>query len=193
MILSGTTILAAFWCDKVTRRLGASKVTLISLLVIAISLIEFSMGTHFIFLCLWSVPLGLGSGFIDATLNNVVALHYEAKHMNWFHGFWGVGAAIGPIIMSSFLGRQDSWAAGYRFIGLLQFAFIGIFLLTFKLWKKIQTPAIDLKDSEQEASTLKVLISLPGVKQSLLIFFATVPLRRLLVYGQVVILLLSET
>lgn len=171
MILSGLTILAAFWCDKVTRRLGVSKVILMSLIVIAISLIGFSMGTHFILLCLWSIPLGLGMGFIDATLNNVMALHYEAKHMNWLHGFWGVGAAIGPIIMSSFLVRQDSWAAGYRFIGLLQFAYIGIFLLTFKLWKKIQAPLDDSKAIEQETLTFKQIIQLPGVRQSLLVFF----------------------
>ena len=74
MILSGSTILAAFWCDRVTRRLGVAKLTFISLSIITTSLIDFSMSPHFILLCLWSIPLGIGMGFIDATLNNVVAL-----------------------------------------------------------------------------------------------------------------------
>ena len=124
MILSGATIFGALGCDKMIRRFGAGKLTLISLIVTATSLIGFSMGTHFILLCLWSVPLGVGLGFIDASLNNVVALHYEAKHMNWLHAFWGVGASIGPIIMSFFLVRGNSWEAGYRSIGLIQFAFV---------------------------------------------------------------------
>ena len=176
MILSGSTILAAFWCDKVTRHLGTSKVTLISLIVIAVSLIGFSKGNYFILLCLWSVPLGFGMGFIDATLNHIVALHYEAKHMNWLHAFWGVGAAIGPIIMSSFLLREGSWSAGYRFIGLIQIAFIIVFILTFKLWQKVKivsnVASTDSEDHEQEGSNFKNLIALPGVKQSLLVFFS---------------------
>lgn len=171
MILLGLTILSAFLCDKVTRLLGARRVTLISLIVVAISMIGFSMGTHFISLCLWSVPLGFGMGLVDATLNNVVALHYEAKHMSWFHASWGVGAVIGPMIMSAFLVRQNSWAAGYQFIGFIIFAFIAIFLLTSKLWKKIQVPTDGIEESKQKALTLKQLLGLPGVKQSLLIFF----------------------
>jgi len=172
MILSGSTILGALWCDWVTKRLGASKVTLMSLIIITISLIGFSMGTHFILLCLWSIPLGFGMGFLDAALNNVVALHYEAKHMNWLHAFWGVGAMIGPIIMSFALLRQNnSWQAGYLFIGLIQLVFIAAFLLTFKLWRLIQISSGDSEASRQESSSLKRLVSIPGVKQSLLLFF----------------------
>ena len=171
MLLSGSTILAAFYCDKMTRRLGASKLTLISLAIIAISMIGFSMSPHFILLCLWSIPLGIGMGFIDATLNNVVALHYRAKHMNWLHAFWGVGAAIGPIIMSAFLFRQNSWEAGYLVIGLIQFVFIIVFVLTFKLWKQLQTSSADFKEVQQEASPFTQLVRMPGVKQSLLLFF----------------------
>jgi len=171
MILSGSTILAALWCDRVTKRLGANKVTLMSLIIIATSLIGFSMGTHFILLCLWSIPLGIGMGFLDAILNNVVALHYEAKHMNWLHAFWGVGAMIGPIIMSFALLRQNSWQAGYLFIGLIQLVFLVVFLLTFKLWKLIQKSSRDSAEIQQESSSLKQLVGIPGVKQSLLLFF----------------------
>lgn len=151
MILLGLGILSAFFCDKVTRRLGARRVTLLSLIVIAISMIGFSMGTNFLSLCLWSVPLGVGIGLVDATLNNVVALHYEAKHMSWFHASWGIGTVIGPIIMSAFLVRQDSWTAGYQFIGFIIFVFTVIFLLTSKLWKKIQDPTDELVQRQQKA------------------------------------------
>jgi fucose permease len=171
MILSGATILAALWCDKVIRRLNAGRLVLINLIAVATSLVGFSMSTHFISLCLWSIPLGLGMGFIDATLNNVVALWYEAKHMNWLHAFWGVGASIGPIIMSSFLLRKNSWEAGYRFIGLAQFVFIAVFLLTFKLWKQVQSLSVEPKEIQKKSSSMKQLIQLPGVKQSLLLFF----------------------
>ena len=171
MILSAATICGALLCDKMIKSIGAGRLTLISLLVTATSLIGFSMGRHFILLCLWSIPLGVGMGFIDASLNNVVALHYKAIHMSWLHAFWGVGASIGPMIMSFFLVSQNSWEAGYRSIGLIQFAFIIIFLLMFKLWKKIPTTFADTEEVGQKSSSMKQLLKLPGVKQSLLIFF----------------------
>jgi len=171
MILSAATICGALLSDKMIKRIGAGRLTLISLLVTATSLIGFSMSAHFILLCLWSIPLGIGMGFIDASLNNVVALHYKAIHMNWLHAFWGVGASIGPIIMSFFLVRQNSWEAGYLSIGLIQFAFVAVFLLTFKLWKKIPIPATDSDEPQQESSSAAQLIKIPGVAQSLFLFF----------------------
>ena len=171
MIISAATILGALLCDKIIRRFGAGKVVLISLIATATSLIGFSMGTHFIQLCLWSIPLGIGMGLIDASLNNVVALHYEAKHMNWLHAFWGVGASIGPIIMSFFLARA-SWEAGYLSIGLIQFAFVVIFIFNLKLWRKIAAPATSPEEADgQKSSSTKQLLQLPGVKQSLLLIF----------------------
>ena len=170
VVLSGATILATLGCDRMIRRLGPRKLVLISLVAIAVSLLGFGASTHFIHLCLWSIPLGMGMGFIDATLNNVVALHYKAKHMNWLHAFWGVGASIGPIIMSFFLVRS-SWEIGYRSIGLIQVAFIAIFLLTFKLWKQIQVMPDNSEEAHPKPSSMKQLIRLSGVKQSLILFF----------------------
>jgi len=170
MVIFAATILGALLCDKMVRRFGAGKLTLFSLIITATSLVGFSMGTHFILLCLWSIPLGLGMGFIDASLNNVVAIHYEAKHMNWLHAFWGVGASIGPVIMSFFLARA-SWEAGYLSIGLIQFVFVIVFLLNLKLWKKITNPAVGSEVIKQESLPTKQLIRLPGVKQSLFVFF----------------------
>ena len=171
IILQGATIFAAFLSDKMIKRLGAGKLTLVSLVAIAVSLMGFSFATHFILICLWSIPLGFGMGFIDAALNNVVAMHYKAKHMNWLHAFWGVGAAIGPLMMSAFLLRQNSWQAGYRSIGLIQVGFIVVFLLTFRLWKQIQEAPTDSEEIEQETLSSKKLLNLPGVKQSLFVFF----------------------
>ena len=172
MILSAATVCGALLCDKMIRRVGPGKLTLISLIVTGVSLIGFSVGTNFILLCVWSIPLGVGLGFIDAALNNVVALHYEAKHMSWLHAFWGVGASIGPMIMAFFLVRQNSWEAGYLSIGLTQLAFVIVFLLTFKLWKKIPSTYDDSEEVKQKKpSSAKQLIKLPGVGQSMLIFF----------------------
>ena len=171
MIISGGTIISALSCDQVLRRFEAGKLTIASTVAIAIALIGFSVSTSFWLLCFWAVPLGFGVGLIDAVLNNVVALHYEAKHMSWLHGFWGVGASIGPMMMSHFL-IYHSWEAGYQFAGITQFIFVGVLLLTLKNWKKVHVSSMALQQESKKLITVKQLMRLPGIKHALILFFS---------------------
>ena len=85
MIISGGTIVSSLQSDRLTRALGAGKVTAISVAMTAVALMGFSISGSFIWLCLWAIPYGLGAGSVDAALNNYVALHYTSRHMSWLH------------------------------------------------------------------------------------------------------------
>lgn len=56
---------------------------------------------------------GFGSGAIDSALNGHAARHYSARHLNWLHACWSVGATLGPVIMTAGLSRTGSYGAGY--------------------------------------------------------------------------------
>ena len=99
MIISVGTIISSLQSDRLTRKLGAGKVTAISVGTTAAALFGFSISHSFIELCLWAIPYGLGAGSVDAALNNYVALHYKSRHMSWLHCMWGVGASVGPYIL----------------------------------------------------------------------------------------------
>src|SRR5258708_36416600 len=43
-----------------------------------------------------AVPLGGGSGFIDAAVNAHVSLNRGVRYMGWLHASWAVGAAVEP-------------------------------------------------------------------------------------------------
>ncbi|MCX8130898.1 MAG: MFS transporter [Clostridia bacterium] len=137
MIITGGTIISSFASGVVIRRLGTGKVTFISCLMTAGSLLGFSFAPSFIWLLFLAVPLGLGAGSIDAGLNNYVAIHYKAHHMSWLHCFWGVGATLGPIIMSKFIAKQDSWRDGYFSIAVIQFVLVALLFFTLPLWDRI--------------------------------------------------------
>ncbi len=79
--------------------------------------------------------MGLGAGAVDASLNQFVAAHYTSRHMNWLHGFWGVGAATGPIIMGLALAGEGGWAEGARHIGYAQLALAAVLWATLALWR----------------------------------------------------------
>lgn len=171
LLMSGSTVLASLWCDKAVAKLGFGKLTFLGLLAMALSGLGFSVSTHFLHLCLLAIPMGFGMGFIDAALNNAVALHYQARHMNWLHGFWGVGAFISPVVMSFFLATSHSWQGAYRFIGFVTLGFALIFLLGLKLWNKAPHQVPGTNQTGASALSKAQLLKLPGVKQSLLVFF----------------------
>jgi len=135
MIISAGTIISSLFSDKLTRKIGAGKITAISVILTAISLFGFSISNSFWQLCLWSIPFGLGAGSIDAALNNYVALHYASRHMSWLHCMWGIGAATGPYIMGYALTAGHGWPTGYKIISLIQIILSAIIFISLPLWK----------------------------------------------------------
>lgn len=170
MIVAGGTVISSLFSARLIRRLGVPAITTASVLMTAVALLGFSYSHQFIFLCLLAVPLGLGAGSVDAALNNYVALHYRASHMNWLHCFWGVGAATGPMIMSGYLVQGAAWTRGYNTIGWIQVSLVAVLLLSFPLWirnGRERHPG----ENQAAGSSFKTLLLLPGFRQVLLVFF----------------------
>ncbi|WP_313134281.1 MFS transporter [Anaerocolumna sp.] len=169
MIISGGTILSSFFSGKLIKRFGTGKITAVSVFLTAAGLTGTYFSPDFPWICLCGIPLGIGAGAVDSALNNFVALHYKAKHMNWLHCFWGIGATAGPLIMSFFIRKNNNWRMGYGAIAVLQIILVACLMLSLPLWKKFQqeetedtTDSIDIKLSQ--------LISLPGAKPALISF-----------------------
>lgn len=169
MIVAGGTVVSSLFSAPLIARLGVAPVTTGSVLMTALALLGFSFSHHFVFLCLLAIPLGLGAGCVDAALNNYVALHYKAKHMNWLHCFWGVGAAVGPIIMADRLARGQSWSDGYFAVGAIQVALVLVLLASVTLWMK--KPKATAAGQAGPKKGLMALLRIPGLKQALLVFF----------------------
>ena len=152
MIISGGTIISSFFSARLINRFHTCSVTIVSVMMTAIALFGISRVDSFVALCICAIPLGLGAGSVDAALNNFVALHYKASHMNWLHSFWGIGTIIGPIILSSLLLRGGTWRTGYSTVSMLQFALVVILILSIPLWRKANT-------KNEEASHTSTVLS----------------------------------
>ncbi len=136
IIISAGTVVSSLFSDFLIRKLGTGFVTAISVGMTALALLGFSFATAYWHLCVLAIPYGLGAGAVDAALNNYVALNYNAKHLNWLHCFWGVGAAISPYIMSFALMSGLGWNNGFRIVFYIQIALTAILLFALPLWKK---------------------------------------------------------
>lgn len=86
------------------------------------------------------VAAGLGAGAIDAGLNTHVAAHYGEGLMQWLHASYGIGATLGPVIMTWTLATLHAWQAGYRIVGGFQLLLAVCFVLTLRAWNRKEDP-----------------------------------------------------
>lgn len=183
MIIAGGTILSSLASERVTRRFGVGLVTAVSVGMTAAALVGFSFSGSFWMLCLWAIPYGLGAGAVDAALNNYVAVHYAARHMNWLHGCWGLGASISPFIMSYALTSGWGWSSAYLIVGIIQAALTFALLISIPLWRKVN-PLATAESGDQDGGVeepagkgsthvpLATALRIPGVGLILTAFFA---------------------
>ena len=178
MTIAGGTIISSLQSDRLTKKFGSGKVTAFSVLMTAVALFGFSISSSFWMLFLWAIPYGLGAGSVDASLNNYVALHYESRHMSWLHCMWGVGASVGPYIMSFVLTNGQSWNMGYRYISIIQIVLTAMIMMSLPLWKNRSSEEITGIDSNVSENTnpdkvlsLKEIFAISGANPLLLMFF----------------------
>lgn len=169
MIIALGTIFSSLQSDRLTKWMGAGKVTALSVLISSGALFGFSTSNSFLALCLWAIPYGLGAGGIDAAINNYVAIHYSSRHMSWLHAMWGVGTIVGPYIIGHALTHGMSWNSAYRTISLMQLILAVIVLISLPLWKKPKTE--NVSGEKAKPLSLKQVFSIKGTRQICLCFF----------------------
>ena len=168
MLISLCTVVSSLMSDRLTRALGAGKVTALSVAATTAALWGFSVSGSFWQLCLWAIPYGLGAGSVDAALNNYVALHYDSRHMSWLHCMWGVGASVGPYIMAHALTGPRGWSAGYQTVALIQTVLTVFLFCSLSLWEGKRTSA---EQQKRKALSLPQVLAIPGVKRAIAAFF----------------------
>lgn len=168
-LITAGTVISSLMSDRLIRRLGTGKVTLLCTALVTLALLGFSCSNAFWQLCLIALPYGLGAGSIDAALNNYVALNYKSRHMSFIHFFWGLGAAGGPMLMSWCLTGGQGWNAGYRLVFFIQLAMTLALLLTLPLWKAAS--AGEAQEGAEADHSKAAALRAPGAKAALLAFF----------------------
>ncbi len=170
LIIAMGTVVSSLQSERLTKWLGAGKVTAFSVVTTAVAIYGFSISREYWQLCLWAIPYGLGAGSVDASLNNYVAVHYTSRHMSWLHCMWGVGASIGPYIMGLALTGGMNWNTGYGIIAMLQFLLSAALFLSLPLWKK-GTDGASETDAAAKPLTMKEIVEIPGAKEVMVAFF----------------------
>ncbi|WBB81472.1 MFS transporter [Micromonospora sp. WMMD882] len=116
-------------------RLGVGRLLALSTVLASVSLTGWAFAPGLLPVAGCALALGLGSGAIDSGLNAYAAGAFGPRHMNWMHAFFGLGVAVGPLIMTAALGAGLSWRWGYGLVAAGQLALAVAFASTVRAWR----------------------------------------------------------
>lgn len=172
------SIISSLMSAKLTEKFSTSKIAAVSTALTAVGLFGFSISKNIYMMFFFTLFLGFGAGAIDAVLNNYVAVHYRASHMNFLHCFYGIGVTLSPYLMSLAL-KNRSWQSGYHLAFIIQLVISIIAFASLPLWQKNGrlSESSDEKSEKSEKSSFAELIKLPGIKSTWLVFFGSCALE----------------
>jgi fucose permease len=121
LLLASTAgfVLVSTVSGQLVGRLGIGRFLLFSNLTMAVGLLGFAFAPTWWMMILVTLLMGWGTGGFDTGLNIFVATNYGVRVMNWTHAMFGVGATIGPLLMTAAITSSYGWRAGYLLVGLL--------------------------------------------------------------------------
>lgn len=169
------SIISSLMSSKLTEKFSTSKIAAVSTALTAVGLFGFSISKNIYMMFFFTLFLGFGAGAIDAVLNNYVAVHYRASHMNFLHCFYGIGVTLSPYLMSLAL-KNRSWQSGYHLAFIIQLVISIIAFASLPLWQK-NGRLSESSDEKSEKSSFAELIKLPGIKSTWLVFFGSCALE----------------
>ena len=107
-------------------RFGTSVLLLCGCVLAGAGALGLALSSRWWMIPLAAVPLGTGSGFIDAAVNAHASLNRGVRYMGWLHASWALGATLGPQAIVVSLIATGSWRAAFVVMAV---AFLGIGLV----------------------------------------------------------------
>ncbi|GIF74353.1 MFS transporter [Asanoa siamensis] len=134
-------------------RIGVGWLLAISTACASAALAGYALAPAYAVLAPFALLAGFGGGAIDSGLNAYAASAFGAKHMNWLHAFFGLGVAIGPLIMTAVItGGGWSWRWGYAVVAAAQACLALAFFATVRNWVRHAPPSAP--DAPDPAATV---------------------------------------
>jgi fucose permease len=171
---SGYFVSSAF-SGRVIARLGVGLALAASCAVTGVSLLGYALAPAWPPMVALGVALGLGAGTIDAGLNTYAAVAHGPRVLNWMHAAFGVGAAVGPLVMTALLSSGLPWSSGYVIVAAAQMSLAVGYGLTRQRY--INPPPSLARGQEPSASgqhSARAMLARPLIWLSLLLFFVYV-------------------
>lgn len=116
MIISAASGISSAFAYKIRRKLGTSISTTISLFGFIIGLVLLFLAQNLIMICIALAIIGSSNGIIDTIVNSYMIKAYGGGKISMLHASWGLGSAVGPMIMSYAIVSTHSYRNGFIWV-----------------------------------------------------------------------------
>jgi len=125
---------SSFFAGRLVARFRLGALLAMSTFFAGAPLVGYGVAPSWWVVVVLGIAAGLGGGGIDAALNIYVAARHGERMMQWLHASYGIGATLGPVIMTLAISSLGGWRWGYVIVGCLQLALAASFVLTISMW-----------------------------------------------------------
>lgn len=156
---------------RLMYRFGGKNLLRAAMVIFGLSLYGYWLAPSWIFLVIMGLIGGWAAGTVDATANTIVAARYNERIMNWLHGFFGIGATLGPLVISLVIAFGSDWrGSAFVFGTLLLILFAAMWL--FNPMGDTAVAATDIDNiGEESATSGRTTLKQPIVWMAILFFF----------------------
>jgi fucose permease len=123
---AGSVLVTAF-VGRLIRRLGVAALLTMAFLVAAAGYTGFAVAPGLWLVLATAVLTGAAAGMMDGGLNTAVALTGRQRLLNLLHGAYGIGSALGPLVITAAI-LTGSWRPAYLALVALDLVVAGFWL-----------------------------------------------------------------
>jgi fucose permease len=160
---------SSFTAGAVLERLGVGRLLVASCLLVAASAAAWAATPWFAPIVAGGFVSGLGAGAIDTGINAFAVARFSPRVITWLHACWGLGAMIGPLVMTAVVAAGPGWRWGYVLLAASLVAMAACFRLTLGLWELPAGPGG--APLREVAGSLREALREPRVRGNALLFF----------------------
>ena len=135
------------------RRFGVGRLLVCAALIAAVGASVLALATMWWLVLVAALLIGVAAGLLDTGLNTVVALSGRLRLLNMLHGAYGVGSALGPLLVTAAL-LWTSFRPAYVLLIALEL------LLAFGWWRTSShwVPPTDTSPDADESSDAQAAV-----------------------------------
>ncbi|RME62840.1 MAG: MFS transporter, partial [Caldilineae bacterium] len=155
-------------------RLGTGGLLLLGAGSFCLGLVGYASAPTWLVMVLVGGLLGAGGGALDGGMNAFFALNFGPRLMNWLHASFGVGATLGPALLTVILVNGGSWRLGYWIVAGALAGLTVFYGLTLSHWRTHLPPGEGGQENQTRGGVSLVRL---GVLLSILIFLMSAGLE----------------
>ncbi|MGQ9886944.1 MAG: MFS transporter [Aggregatilineales bacterium] len=128
------SLVTSFYSGRIIAKLTIAPTLTLACLLIALGLGAYGLSPSWTALVLSGALLGGGFGLLDSSMNAFFTGAFGPRLMNWLHASFGVGAIIGPVVMTAALTNGLGWQWSYIAASTITLLLVALLVLTRDDW-----------------------------------------------------------